>query len=260
MAHEPHHHQFHLLPSPSDHHEPPPAFFTFTNNNNHNNPNPDHHRLVLTSHESHHPQILDHQVHQLYLSLNPAADINYPDHQGLLLYRSDDHANADQFAATPFSNSFGGSTWSLGHVHDQLPPIHQSFEAPTNYDPQSSVSINDNEVSGNYIYNENIPMLMAPPAMPKLCDTMDGDNCKLMITAFSQHHHPPSDFPLQDSFVLPNTDSNQMDYIEAIISSLPSSSSSSSSLSSTSSLSSSVSALSQFLSNPNILIPSRWDA
>ncbi|KAH7547150.1 hypothetical protein FEM48_Zijuj01G0278900 [Ziziphus jujuba var. spinosa] len=278
MAHEAAHH--HLVPSLaaasisdhihnpscSDHHEAAAAaFFTF---------NPNHPDFInLTS--SHH-QLQDQQ--QLYLSINQTLRNINPQHQGLLCQNinNDDANDQLQFApslSNSSSNPFSSSWSTLGC---QLPtPIQQDHH-------QNFFCINNEASPPNYVGGGggDKEMMDIPSVAFSSCENplmaasiMDGNNCKVM-TAYSSctpshdHHQldPPCNIPstgsyLQDSFV-PNTNNNQMDYIEAIVSSLPSSSSSSTSSSS----SSSSSALShlpsscQFFSNPNLLIPSRWDA
>lgn len=242
----------------SDHHE---AFFSF-------NANPSD--LILSaSHDHDHDQ--DHQ--QLYLSAIPPLMNNINSPQGLLYHTPDlkfeqsnnniytTHGpNEVQFA--PNSSSYG-STWSVGsyqphqqHHATQQDHHHQSFSNSIN----EAASALDHPSTTAYDNDQNPPLMAT--MIPKLCDIIGTNipysSSPTQVDQLDAPSRSVSCFPggsyLQEPY-------NQMDYMEAIMSSLPSSSLSPSSSSSSSS--SSLTALShlsstQFLSNPNLL-PSRWD-
>ncbi|KAF3450588.1 hypothetical protein FNV43_RR06677 [Rhamnella rubrinervis] len=239
LSHDHHHlhHHHHVVPAAlgsiadhiynpscnSDHHE---AFFSF-------NANPSD--LILSaSHDHDHDQ--DHQ--QLYLSAIPTFMNNINNPQGLLYHTTDlkfeqsnnniyaTHApNEVQFA--PSSSSYG-STWSMGGYQPQQQHFasiqqdyhhhHQSFSNIIN----EAASALDHPIitaSAAYDHDQNPPLMET--MMPKLCDIFDSSipyspsptqvdqldaPCRL-LSCFAGGSY------LQEPY-------NQMDYMDAIMSSL----------------------------------------
>lgn len=265
----------HALGSIADHHIHNPncnseaGYFTFTSNA----ANPSD--LILSA--SHHDQQDHHRHQQLYLSAIPTLMSNLNNPYDLKFEPSNNIYGVHAPSEVPFApnSSSYGSTWSVGGYQPPQPqPQPQQHLASIQQDHDQSFSNNIIHEAASSLdhhhhdpgitfatpssaYDNEISPLMAT-MMPKLCDIVDGNipyssSSTQVGQLDTPPHRSPSCFPggscLEESC-------SQMDYIEAIMSSLPPSSSSSSSSSSLSALSQLSS--SQLLSNPNLL-PSRWD-
>ena len=118
--------------------------------------------------------------------------------------------------------------------------------------------VSDNLMNPTTAVNPYDHSLMAPPTVPKLCKILEGNICKMPQTSVSLENIDPvvtrfsSCFPISAGSTYAHdmhVATSQMEYIDTIIKSMPSSSSSSS-----------LSALSsgQYITNPN-LPSSSWD-